>query len=49
MVAKENGNLLGIKQLNKGEKFKQLTSFCAKFLKDGSPRNGIEDIFDVHL
>jgi hypothetical protein len=49
MVVKENGNLLGIKQLNKGEKFKQLISYCVKFLKEGSPRDGIEDICDVHL
>ncbi len=49
MVAKENGNLLGIKQLNKGENFKQLILYCVKFLKEGSPRYGIEDICDVHL
>ncbi len=48
-MAKENGNLLSIKQLNKGKKFKQLTSYCAKFLKDGSPGDGIEDICDVHM
>jgi hypothetical protein len=49
MVTKENENLLGIKQLNKGEKFTQLTSYCDKFLKDGSVPDGIENICDVHL
>jgi hypothetical protein len=35
MVAKEKGNVLGIKGPNKGEKLKQLTSCDEKFLKDG--------------
>ncbi len=48
-MSKETGNLLDIKQLNKREKFKQLTSYCANFLKDGSLGDGIEDICYGHL
>jgi hypothetical protein len=44
MVAKEKRNLLSIIGLNKGEKLKQLASYCTKFLKDSFPRNGVEGI-----
>lgn len=49
MVAKKNGNLLGIKQVNKREKFRELTLYCVKLLKDGFPEDSIEDICNVHL
>lgn len=42
-------NLLGIKRSNKKEKFKQLTSYYAKLLENGFPRNGVESICDFHL
>jgi hypothetical protein len=49
MVAKEKGNLLGIKGLNKGEKMKQLTLCHANLLKVGYFGNGVEGICDIHM
>ncbi len=43
-MAKEKGNLLHIKGLNKGEKLRQLTFCCMKFLKDGYLGNDVEGI-----
>jgi hypothetical protein len=48
MVEKER-NLLGLKNLNKKEKLKQLATYHTKFLENGYPRNGVEGICDVHL
>jgi hypothetical protein len=45
MVAKEKKNLLNIKGPNKKEKLKQRTSYHAKFLKDGSPKDGVKNAF----
>ncbi len=47
-MAREKGNLLSIKGLNKGEKLRQLVSYRMKFLKDGSFRNDVEGICDIH-
>jgi hypothetical protein len=49
MVAKEKGNLLTIIGLNKGEKLKQLASYCTKLLKYSFPWNGVEGICNIHL
>jgi hypothetical protein len=45
MVAKEKRNLLNIKRPNKREKLRQMTSYHAKFLKDGSPKDGVKNTF----
>jgi hypothetical protein len=49
MVVEEKGNLQGIKGLNKGEKLKQLTSCHVKQLKNGSLKNDVESICNIHL
>jgi len=49
MVVKEKGNLLGIRGPNKREKLKQLTSCDEKFLKDGYPKDGVENICNIHM
>jgi hypothetical protein len=49
MVAKNKGNMLAIKGLNKKEKMKQSASSYAKFLENGSLRDGVESKCDVCL
>lgn len=49
MVAKEMGNLLGIKEPNKRENLRQLASYYVKILEDDFLRNGVEGICDIHL
>jgi hypothetical protein len=41
-MAKEKGNLLRIKELNKAEKLKQLASYCTKLLEDSFLENGVK-------
>jgi hypothetical protein len=41
--------MLSINGLNKGKKLKRVTPWHAKLLKDGSLRNGVEIIYNVHL
>jgi hypothetical protein len=49
MVAKEKGNLLGIKGLNKKKTLKQLPSSHTKFLEDNFYGNGVEGTCNIHL
>lgn len=49
MVAKEKGNLLGIKWPNKREKLKQLAFCDEKFLKDGFSKDNVESICNIHM
>jgi hypothetical protein len=41
MVVEKKGDILGKKGLNKKKKLKQLASYHAKFIKDGSSKDGI--------
>jgi len=45
MVVKEKRNLLSIKGPNKREKLRQMTSYHAEFLKDGSLKDGVKNTF----
>ncbi len=49
MVAKEKGNLLGIKRLTKKNKLKQLPFSYTKFLEDNFHGNGVEGNYNIHL
>jgi hypothetical protein len=49
MVVIKKGNMLGKKGLNKRKKLRQLASYHAKFIKDGSSKDGIESIYIIHL
>jgi hypothetical protein len=42
-------NLLGIEGPNKTEKLKYLASCYTKFLKDSSPKDGVESVCEVHM
>ncbi len=42
-------NLLGIKWPNKKENIKKLTSCYVKFLKYGFLKDGVKNIWDIHL
>jgi len=43
------GNMLGIKESNKREKLKQLTSYGMKLLKYCSSGDGVESIYNIHM
>jgi hypothetical protein len=47
LVAKKEGNLLGIEGSNKRVTPKQLASCCTKLFEDGSPKNGV--IYLIYL
>jgi hypothetical protein len=49
MVVKKKANMLGKKGLNKKKKLKQLAFYHAKFIKDGSLKDGVESIYIIHL
>jgi hypothetical protein len=41
--------MLNIKESNKREKLKYLTSYCMNLFKNGSLGDGVEGICDIHL
>jgi hypothetical protein len=49
MVVEKEGNMLGKKGPNKKKKLKQLASYHAKFIKDGFSKDGVENIYIIHL
>jgi hypothetical protein len=49
MVVEEKGDMLSIKGPNKGENLRQRVSCHAKSLKDGSFKDGVESIYNIHL
>jgi hypothetical protein len=48
-MIKEQRNLKGIREMNKGGKLKQLATHHLMFLKDGLMRDGFKSIFCIHL
>ncbi len=49
MVVEIKRNLLGIKKPNKKKKLIRLASCYTKFMEDGSSKDGVESIYNIHL
>jgi len=49
MMIKEQGQLLGIKRMNKREEHRQLASYYTKFLEDDLTQDVVKCVPHVHL